>query len=405
MARQNFSINLSGPLRIHISERNVKDRVVITTGPSRSATETYVGVKRRKPKVLVLNPTPYKFTRSRIDDASGTLVHTVSDKDTGVFRARYTYDGKLKPGETSISTPNLFNDVYIQQPSSPSNLRNAAIIKARLKFKSSDINLGVAFGERKETARLVGDTATRLAKTVRELKRGNLRKAMDTLGLSRRQTKPSTTNAHKAWLELQYAWKPFLHDVYGAVDALAKRDKPDWITQGKGVQRINVDRDIISGSGKSRCNVSVTGFELVSCIINATPTNDLQRSLSSLGVTNPALVGWELVPFSFVVDWFLPVGDFLDSLDALLGYEVVNGTLTTFKRAKFAMNGLSNTEFDSAYKREFKASWSASKQSIYLNREVFKDAPFATFPRIKDPRSLGHMANGLSLLAAVFDKR
>jgi hypothetical protein len=30
-------------------------------------------------------------------------------------------------------------------------------------------------------------------------------------------------------------------------------------------------------------------------------------------------LAWELIPYSFVVDWLFPVGDYLSSLDALVG--------------------------------------------------------------------------------------
>lgn len=30
-----------------------------------------------------------------------------------------------------------------------------------------------------------------------------------------------------------------------------------------------------------------------------------------LGLTNPELVAWELVPYSFVADWFIPLGDWM----------------------------------------------------------------------------------------------
>lgn len=37
------------------------------------------------------------------------------------------------------------------------------------------------------------------------------------------------------------------------------------------------------------------------------------------GIANPALVLWEMVPFSFAVDWFLDIGGYLESLGALNG--------------------------------------------------------------------------------------
>lgn len=36
---------------------------------------------------------------------------------------------------------------------------------------------------------------------------------------------------------------------------------------------------------------------------------------SSLGLNNPAGIVWEAIPFSFVVDWIVPVGDFIENLN------------------------------------------------------------------------------------------
>jgi hypothetical protein len=42
---------------------------------------------------------------------------------------------------------------------------------------------------------------------------------------------------------------------------------------------------------------------------------ELEAILHSLGVTKPLSVIWELVPFSFVVDWFVSVGEWISSLE------------------------------------------------------------------------------------------
>jgi hypothetical protein len=46
--------------------------------------------------------------------------------------------------------------------------------------------------------------------------------------------------------------------------------------------------------------------------------------LSQLGLANPAAVAWELVPFSFVVDWFTDAGTFINSFTDFLGCSVTN---------------------------------------------------------------------------------
>lgn len=51
-----------------------------------------------------------------------------------------------------------------------------------------------------------------------------------------------------------------------------------------------------------------------------------------MGLTNPLEVTWELLPFSFVADWFLPIGDYVSILDSTLGYILKGGTNTVSRR-------------------------------------------------------------------------
>lgn len=44
---------------------------------------------------------------------------------------------------------------------------------------------------------------------------------------------------------------------------------------------------------------------------------------------NPVGIAWELVPFSFAVDWFIPVGKFLNSYTDLAGVDLIRA-YTTF---------------------------------------------------------------------------
>lgn len=64
---------------------------------------------------------------------------------------------------------------------------------------------------------------------------------------------------------------------------------------------------------------------------------------------NPLEIAWELVPFSFVIDWFIPIGDWLGSLDALKGVKNTWGTVsqkqvyTGFDNRRSANLGLTDT--------------------------------------------------------------
>jgi len=49
---------------------------------------------------------------------------------------------------------------------------------------------------------------------------------------------------------------------------------------------------------------------------------------SASGISNPLLLAWELIPYSFVFDWLLPVGNYLEGLTAYDGFRLSNGWMT-----------------------------------------------------------------------------
>lgn len=368
------------------------------------ASESYVQHPRHKPpRPLFLSPTSYMLRGHYERLAQGSVELTWRRKSTGKIESQSSYSGFIS---APIDSENRFNDAhtFIDQPIT--NLRNAAIIKARLAIKNQNVNLGVAFGEAGETARLIGDTATRLAKCITALRRKKFRQAMDAIGISKRTVLPRKSKAHEAWLELQYGWKPLLQDVYGSAKALAERRGSDWYVRGEGtqVERVSVQKAYEPNSSLAYRSAltTVKGIYAAKCIIYALPENDLLHSFSSLGLTNPFEIAWELVPFSFVVDWFIPVGDFLSSIDALLGMQVTSAITTSFHKAEYRTIGIPGRGGDSYFELETRADWTSRRKDVYVLREVSSEAPWPTFPRIKDGRSYGHMANGLALLGAVF---
>lgn len=277
------------------------------------------------------------------------------------------------------------------------DLANTALINALGQLKGKKVDLAVAYGERKQTARLVGDTATSIARAVRSLRHGEIRNAMRDLGISSKRREPRGSNWTNKWLELQYGWKPLLSDVYGAVDALSKRPSMDWNVTARSTKKASRSNTVMwsndqvgSGSAQQEVKVQVR--------IDAQPSNEAAISLASTGVTNPAVLAWELLPYSFVVDWFLPVGGYLDSLDAAIGYDNVWVCTSILTRTSWEGKGQSGV-FSGV---KISGNWYEYKRSVKLGRSVSTGYPIPSFPSFKDPRSLGHMANALALLTNVF---
>lgn len=62
-------------------------------------------------------------------------------------------------------------------------------------------------------------------------------------------------------------------------------------------------------------------------------SNSAYRTFNRLGLTNLLEIGWELIPFSFVIDWVAPIGDYLGSLSAGWGLTFKGGSITKYTTA------------------------------------------------------------------------
>lgn len=379
------------------------DPITLYSAVSKWTTETTTGVQRKKPEGW-LSPTAYTFRRVNYTIQRGSCL--TDPNPPGVDNSGQLFKGVVGARVSGLGFAGRFNGLEHfnltageTDLSAEAALRNKALIAVRNKLKQSKVNLGVAYAERNRTARLIGDTASRLARSIRHLRAGRIRRAMDELGISSRRNQPRGSNVPAKWLELQYGWKPLLSDVYGAASALENRQKSDWRVTAKSTQQETVYYTrSFNSTDMSLCRASV--MRSVYARLDALPQNEATISLVSLGVTNPLIIGWELVPFSFVVDWFLPIGDFISSLDATLGYATTSYSSSLLVRANWYDEGRSGTITGATITNKFKGT----KRMVRLDRQVSSSVPLPTLPGFKDPRSLGHMANGLALLTQVFGR-
>lgn len=397
MPRPNFSIAIPGTCPW------VTDSTSGTalSSDAKFCSEEITGVARRKPKGWI-PPTGYTLLRREYTRAVGVC-------HTGVVKTNWSkYTGVVGSGR--FNSLNHFNEVLSETTARQTLSTSKALTKARLKLKAGQVNLGVAFAERKATAMMLGDTTRRLALAVRETRRGNFRNAARALGIIHDPGRPRGSNWTNHWLQLQYGWKPLLSDVYGAVDALSKRPLEDWIvtaTAGdrdtdswmnerwpEGVTYPTGNYDARRSAAERQRGVFVR--------LDAFPDHDLKMSLTSLGCTNPLLILWEVVPYSFVVDWAIPIGNWLDSLDALLGYYKAYSSITTYNDVRWLDTGLSRTWSQYSFVRN---DFTGTKRLLEVKRAASSNVPLPPLPRFKDPRSLTHMANGLSLLAGAMGRK
>lgn len=311
---------------------------------------------------------------------------TTEDVRFTPFRSS-TYSSKFVDGSrvyyqtlnAVVFKPDLGNWYSLASHEDPSN---SALLKFYDKQKEGTMNMATLFAERQSAINMMADKATRIFNAYRNVKRGKVRKAMDNLGISKKRHRPRSKQAAGQWLELQYGWMPLIGDIYSLADL-----KPFSGDRIFGVASAFSQVRFKNPDGTNRCRRIVKyGADVI--------VSDPSKAFSnSLGLLNPALVAWELTPFSFVVDWFLPIGDHIENLTADIGISYRNAYKSE----------LIDLEIDQPVKRIYTnrgRSWSENEGAAGVIK-TFTRATLVKPPlpdlNFKNPISPMHLANAVAL--------
>jgi hypothetical protein len=199
-----------------------------------------------------------------------------------------------------------------------------AVSKLLEKWRNSTFNAGVSVGEGKESVEMIISNLKAISDAARELRRRNFGGALAALAKvpkgAKRKAYTAMTGGYlaNAWLELQYGWKPLINDIYAAADFVKLKPKTGVIrSSSKETSDICLG---ISDYPASDVKLKVNERRRHLKVTTTSAPNVFER----LGLTDPATIAWELVPFSFVADWFFPIGTLLEALHATQVMPVVS---------------------------------------------------------------------------------
>jgi hypothetical protein len=211
------------------------------------------------------------------------------------------------------------------------NAYSKSVTKALMKLRSNTAQIGAAIFEAKKTAEMIASQSLAVLRAYQAARRGNFAEVARQLGITSSRVL-SGKHAANMWLQTMYGWLPLLVDIKQGCDRLAKgyRDK-GFIIDAHSTPKFRFVEPWHFGGQKSQWI-----FEAgVRCAIEARIKNSFLDSIDGSGVLNPLSIAWELVPYSFVIDWFVPVGNVLESLTATAGLEFASGYTSTRYEGSF----------------------------------------------------------------------
>jgi hypothetical protein len=358
------------PYVTSIVRRNVSRAVPITDGLNTINYSAYydvvIGSKQAKP---VDKPLPY--TRK-----------TASAE----WRGNVFWNTARPAANTSIDT------VEAQTFSRFSAL---AYNKAYEKLKDSlfsQSQTGSSLGELNQSASMIANRAGQLAASARSARAGNIVGALSALSVSGRPPNKRKPGSHHAladaWLELHFGWVPMIQDIYDATEVLVRPIKTLWASE-RASESLNITLNGNNGF-PYRCYGRCAAVCQAGIVVN----NPNVVLANGLGLLNPAAVAWELVPFSFVADWFGNIGQVLGSMTDYMGTTLVNPYRTEFIKYDWSCTIKQPPYFVSSFGK-----------TTYMTRSPGLPGPTLALKTIRAP-SITRAATAISLLVQLMgDKR
>ncbi len=144
----------------------------------------------------------------------------------------------------------------------------------------------------------------------------------------------SVRSLSNAYLEFHFGWSPLMQDIYDAMEVIQKPIKPHKI-KGKATYSYPSPFNAITRTIDPEQRTTVRTYsrntrETLAQRADLIISNPNLAAMQQWGVVNPLSIAWELVPFSFVLDWFATVGDYLNSLTDFAGVTLINPHKTWF---------------------------------------------------------------------------
>lgn len=270
--------------------------------------------------------------------------------------------GYLSPANAPVPPPGVYD----------SALEFKLLNRLQSRIQQGQVDLLTFAAERKESIQMIGTRVNQMTdllvyyeKNMSRLEKA-LRKAKKPRKIKRLVNLISSLR-----LEFSFGWSPLANDLY----TLGNEIMPPifYADVSATVHGEQIVPNYTHGyKGGYEGTIKLTGK------VGIEMNDPFTASAAQLGLTNPAATAWELVPWSFAVDWILPIGDYLRQASMLDGLKIRFSSMTITQKGNSSIRYIFHNRhaWSSA---EFKHYRRTGLPSPRLPR--FMDSPFGSLTR------------------------
>lgn len=224
-------------------------------------------------------------------------------------------------GESGFSDPlpPFAVDGILRYPGSFNAMTNQALARFNGKLRKGSANLGVTIAQYKQSRDMIVKRTTDAANVV-DKAYNRLKGDSKRVRQLRREREPLANEV----LETEFGWRPFLSDMHAAMTSVCEDGIPPSVIKARGFDAHNstlynpnsYTRTV--RVGKAHCTYAAV----------VRVSNPNLWLLNRLGLINPAVVLWDAIPWSFVVNMFVNVNQVVSQYTSEVGLLVTERSFT-----------------------------------------------------------------------------
>lgn len=204
------------------------------------------------------------------------------------------------------------------------------------------------------------------------------------------------------WLEYQYGVVPILQSIHDITSGSLLRAGNNMALKTRDGHKIRASNKVVTKDNANSAGYSqrVSYETLFRYEIGGhyTPSDGLLETMSRYSSLNPVSIAWELLPFSFVVDWFYDIGGYLRSAETALvsNQGSFSGYITFIKREKVFESYTINTFPPGMRVMEVQER---NRSRVTKSRTPLTSFPFPRRPSFSADLGSGRLLNAAALLS------
>lgn len=315
------------------------------------------------------------------------------------------------------------------------NLTSSAANFAAGRLQGAKASMGIALLEGKQTVLMITEKSRAIYRAFKLARSGKFRQAANVIAESLgtrdsavfRKSKEfrrsknykvleSANAGFASWLELQFGWQQLLTDITEINDVLSSLNDIEKFPRIKTTGSFSETRYASSDNYRMCVNTLRTGttsncfyggfrgeYEGSAFFRGDYALGNVEHFIAQrFGVANPLEIAWDLLPYSFVLDWFIPLSTSFKNVTAEAGLTKLGSSVTIRETGHveyFIPPGITEGDIWTNYRSRRNSLATVGSHSVHIDRKINVGIGGLTaIPTIRYPKTLWHAITTVALI-------